>query len=602
MVLLLVLAMASVTNWAEAVWRWFAPNGALALTSGSQRTHKILVFDSSFSMGLKNGDGTCFERARALAARIVRESSGGDGFSVVLMAAPPRRIVPEPSEDARKVVAEIENLRLTHGNADLAATLNTVESLVRASPGKYPAREVYFLTDLQQSTWIARQPALLSATLQKIKERAQTIFVDVGRDGVGNLAVTNLVLDDSMAATGRETPIIATLTNYGETRTDVSVRLFVGKARAAAADKPYDLHEVKESIVKQVKRGEATPVAFTYKFPAPGDYVLVVQVAHDDLELDDMRSAVVTVKNTVPVMLVNGKPAVEAFDRASEWLRVALNPFDQGATPISVAARPKVLSQSQFADEGLGDLTPYDCVFLCDVPRFSLAEVRRLENHVRRGGSVVFCLGSQVDIGSYNDMLYREGKGLLPARLTERVKANAGYNFQLAMEPDADREDPLKPFRTESAREYLLASRFQEYIQTEPVLRPGRAASCRSPRSPSPARRRRRCCPAERPSSIGDRRLPPRLCLARGDEPAARPGRAHHHYGQLGLEQLADLAELPAADAGIALLRLRRSSARAGRAGRRADRIVSAQHWRQRRGDRQHSRRPDGDDPHPEPG
>src|SRR6516162_690872 len=244
MVLLLVLAMASITPWAEAMWRWFAPEGGSTLAAGGQRTHKILVVDSSFSMGLKNGDGTCFDRARALAGQIVRESGGGDGFSVVLMAAPPRRVVPEPSEDARKVVSEIENLRLTHGNADLAATLNTVESLVRASPGKYPAREVYFLTDLQQSTWIARQPGTLSATLQKIKERAQTIFVDVGREGAGNLAVTNLVLDDSMASTGHLTPIVATLTNYGDTRTDVRVSLSVGKARAAASDKEFDPHEV----------------------------------------------------------------------------------------------------------------------------------------------------------------------------------------------------------------------------------------------------------------------------------------------------------------------------------------------------------------------
>ncbi|HTU89070.1 MAG TPA: BatA domain-containing protein, partial [Gemmataceae bacterium] len=470
-VLLLVLAMASVTPWAEAMWRWFAPDGANSLAAGSQRTHKILVVDGSFSMGLKNDAGNCFDRARALAAQIVRESSGGDSFSVVLMAAPPRRIVPEPSEDARKVVAEIDNLRLTHGNADLAATLNTVESLVRASPGKYPSREVYFLTDLQQSTWIARQPAALSATLQKIKERAQTIFVDVGREGAGNLAVTHLVLDDSMAVTGRMTPIVATLTNYGDTRSDVSVRLFVGKARAAAADKAYDLHEVEDKSVKQIKRGEAAPVTFTYKFPTAGDYVLVVQVVHDDLELDDMRSAVVTVKNTVPVLLVNGKPAVEAFDRASEWLRVALNPYDEGAAPPTVAARPKVLSLSQFADEGLGDLTPYDCVFLCDVPRFSLAEVRRLENHVRRGGSVVFCLGPNVDLASYNDMLYRDGKGLLPARLADYAKANGGYDFQLAMDADADREDPLKPFRSESAREFLLAARFRQFVHTEPAPR-----------------------------------------------------------------------------------------------------------------------------------
>jgi hypothetical protein len=474
-VLLLVFAMASITPWAEAVWRWFAPEGANALAAGSQRTHKILVVDGSLSMGLRKEAETCFDRARALAAQIVRESSGGDSFSVVLMVAPPRRIVPEPSEDARKVVAEIDNLRLTHGNADLAATLNTVESLVRASPGKYPAREVYFLTDLQQSTWIARQPAALSATLQRIKERAQTIFVDVGREDAGNLAVTNLVLDDSMAVTGRTTPIVATLTNYGETRSDVRVILSVGKARAAAGshaergNQGEALHEVEEKTIKQIKRGEAAPVTFTYKFPAPGDYVLVVQTAHDDLEQDDMRSAVVTVKNTVPVVLVNGKPAVEAFDRASEWLRVALNPYDEGTAPPTVAARPKVVSLSQFSDEGLGDLTPYDCVFLCDVPRFSLAEVRRLENHIRRGGSAVFCLGPNVDLASYNDLLYRDGKGLLPARLTDYAKANSGYDFQLAMDADADREDPLKPFRSESAREYLLSARFRQFVQTEPA-------------------------------------------------------------------------------------------------------------------------------------
>ncbi len=90
LILLLVLAMASITPWAEAMWRWFAPNGANALAAGSQRIHKILVVDASFSMGLKNEAGTCFDRARALAAQIVRESSGGDGFSVVLMASPPR--------------------------------------------------------------------------------------------------------------------------------------------------------------------------------------------------------------------------------------------------------------------------------------------------------------------------------------------------------------------------------------------------------------------------------------------------------------------------------------------------------------------------------
>ena len=197
-------------------------------------------------MGCKNGDGNCFDapdRGRPDRPRI----SGGDGFSVVLMASPPRRIVPEPSEDARKVVAEIEQPAAdARQRRPRRHPQHRRKSGARLAAANIPSREVYFITDLQQSTWIARQPGTLSATVQKISEPAQTIFVDVGRDGVGNLAV-----DESGARRldGDHRPHdapLATLPNYGDTRTDVIVRLFVGKARAAGSDKAYDLHEVKE--------------------------------------------------------------------------------------------------------------------------------------------------------------------------------------------------------------------------------------------------------------------------------------------------------------------------------------------------------------------
>src|SRR5581483_9375198 len=137
-VLLLVLAMASVTGWAESAWRWFAPEGAKSYTSGGARVHKIIVIDGSFSMSLKSNktnvfldnaigmgiqdkgkDAPCFDWARYMAAKIVKDSPSGDGFSVVLMGAPPRRVVPEPSDDGRRVIAEIAGMRMPHGNADL---------------------------------------------------------------------------------------------------------------------------------------------------------------------------------------------------------------------------------------------------------------------------------------------------------------------------------------------------------------------------------------------------------------------------------------------------------------------------------------------------
>src|SRR5207245_399209 len=113
------------------------------------------------------------------------------------------------------------SLHLPQGNADLGATLNAVEDMLRPenSPNKFEEREVYFITDLQRSTWIDRQGSDPTAALEKIKPRARTIFVDVGQDGVNNLAVTNLTLEAPLAVTGSMTAFTATIRNYGsETR------------------------------------------------------------------------------------------------------------------------------------------------------------------------------------------------------------------------------------------------------------------------------------------------------------------------------------------------------------------------------------------------
>jgi hypothetical protein len=472
-VVLVLLAMVSVMPWAETAWQRLFPDSVSLTVTGAHRTHKILVVDGSFSMAVKLGDGTAFDRAKVLAEQIVRESPRGDGFSVVLMSASPRRIVPEPSEDAPRVNKEIQALRLPHGNADLPGTLNTIESLLRRSPGKFEEHEVYFLTDLQQSTWILKQPGLVSAVLQKIQARARTIFVDVGQDGIGNLAVTRLGLGAPLATVGAVMPIAVTVHNFSsEARDSVRLELCVGKARAAAADPPLEMR-VAQQIVVRANRGPNF-FSFPYRFTTPGEYVLQVRLESDALELDDARSAVLTVKPSVPVMVVDGKPAArESFDSGAEWLRVALNPFDSKTTPASVPFRAKVLNESQFADASLGDLTDYDCVFFCDVARLSPPEVRRLETHLRRGGGAVFSLGDHVDAGAYNDLLFRGGQGLLPARLLKKISAPGNVHFHLAVEGSAYQEPPLEAFADDNDRLSLLMARFQRYFQVVPVDRAG---------------------------------------------------------------------------------------------------------------------------------
>src|SRR5262245_46784709 len=116
-VLLLLVGLLCATEWAAKIWKFFFPGASAAVASTNLRTHKALVLDGSFSMGQQLGEQqNAFDRAREQARKVVEDSPRGDAFSVVLLSAPPRRIVGEPSEDPEKVKHEIQNLRLPHGN------------------------------------------------------------------------------------------------------------------------------------------------------------------------------------------------------------------------------------------------------------------------------------------------------------------------------------------------------------------------------------------------------------------------------------------------------------------------------------------------------
>lgn len=485
----LVLALASVTGWAEKLWHALFPESLAQNALLRPRRHRILVIDGSLSMATRWQGTTIFDRARSFAENTVRQSPSGDAFSLVLMASPPRLIVNDPSEAVSKVAAEINAIRMPHGSADLVATLHTVEGLLQRSPQRFSERVVYFFTDLQRSTWLEQRHAEVEAILHNIQKQAQTVIVDLGRNDIGNLAVTHLELGTPLATTNADTPIRATVHNFGpQAREQVRVELLVGRARTTAADPPFELRVVQQRLVK-LSRGLNT-LHFAHRFATPGDYAVQIRLEPDSLELDDVRSIIVTVKQEVPVLLVNGKPGGKLYSQATEFLFDSLNPFQEGLIPGNVPARPKKITLDQFADPGLGDLSPYDCVFLCDVPRLSLPEIQRLQGHLQRGGGVVVTLGDNVhDLGACNDSLYRQGKGILPAKLTTRLQAPAGCYFRFdvagAMEPEANRHPPanlgaaaphqsgflgLRPpldaFADEKDQAGLRAARFHKCVET----------------------------------------------------------------------------------------------------------------------------------------
>src|SRR5262249_52653732 len=137
-------------------------------------------------------------------------------------------------------------------------------------------------------------------------------------------------------------------------------------------------------------------------------------------------------------------------------------------------------------DAGLGDLAPFDGVFVCDVKQLTMPEIHRLETHVRQGGGVVFCLGDQVDLASYNETLLHGGQGLLPCRLLSKPAAPTNTYFHLAADAREYRGPPLDAFTEDNDRIGLLAPRFRQYVRAEMVGKGARKVLSFLPASSAP--------------------------------------------------------------------------------------------------------------------
>ena len=215
---LFLLAMIATTAWAERLWQAIKP-GTAETVANVPRTHHVLVLDASLSMTAKTEDGpTRFERAVAQAENLVRSGNPGDGYTVLVMAGTAQPVVPGPSNDPEKVVAELRKVKPTHGTADHAAALAFVADILTKSPRAYPRRQLTFFTDMQRASWANAIPRPENSTAEvwlRILSRSDVAVVDTARADVDNLAVAELSLSEPMPLVDQPVSVTVTVANLG---------------------------------------------------------------------------------------------------------------------------------------------------------------------------------------------------------------------------------------------------------------------------------------------------------------------------------------------------------------------------------------------------
>jgi hypothetical protein len=452
------LVMAVAEPYLEHALPVFGPNGS---------THRVLVIDSSYSMGYKAADRTRFEQAKQWASRIIEKCSPGDAFTLVQMASPPRVIVATPGLEAGPVQQEIQNLELLHTGADLAATLGEVRKVLdtahRDSP-RLTRHEVYFFTDLQRGTWLpamneAKRVAFRSRTAD-LARLARIQVIDLGQPGDDNLAVTSLDLREPVVVAGQSVNLEAGVRDFGHVaRQRQTVELLVD---GSPAGKQY----------VDIPAGGSAVARFSARFESAGDHAVEVRLVGDALkpvdvrspadalEVDNHRYLVVNVRQAIRVLCVDGRPSGDPRKASVLELVAALSsqrdPKSRPLVDVRVATESAVLER---------DLGQYDCVMLSDVAQFTGSEARVMDNYLAHGGSLVFFLGDRVKADNYNHVLAVQApegsRPILPARLIAVAKNPGGR-----LDPLNYRHPIVASFRNQE-RTQMLESIIYQYFKVE---------------------------------------------------------------------------------------------------------------------------------------
>jgi hypothetical protein len=414
---------------------------------GTQPVDAVLVFDTSYSMGAKDGDKTRLERAKEAAVGII--DSLPDKSSVQIISCSDRAVYHGPVSSGNRDQAKqiVQGLELTSLSTDFLPGLS--DALVAAETGTSPAKEIFVFTDMQKSGF-ERQQGAVKSKCEEIKAKAGLIFIRCGNPErkLANVIVTDVQLLAAIPHTRTRVPFVVKVKNTGrEAIRGVKVSLELdGKAVERDAVQ-----------VDQIDAGSSATVTLTGSLEEAGVRLLAVRVAGDGVEGDNVLYKIVGVRDKVRVLLVAAPYAGQNVTDAGDWFaRKALVPFDAEKDREKIEKYFIEVESVSPNEVGPDKLANKDICYLLNAAArtndplkgLSPAFVERLSEFVKNGGGLVIGCGDDVLKDPYNRVLGKNGAGLLPLPLGEVRNTTEAALFVASANSIEETSvlGPLKPY------------------------------------------------------------------------------------------------------------------------------------------------------------
>ncbi len=365
-----------------------ALRGSLAgIGGGHVATTMILMVDDSPSMGIRSSSGELFAEARKTAARIAGTAQHGDQLYVLPISSVRHAHPFPPPPTSAGAPGVIERLERSHETVGYADVIRAGEQI--AAQSSNANKELFLITDGQASQF--RTPPPLPDSSVTRDKRLNVFLIRIPHAVPGNAGISAVERRSNILARNRPLTLRATVRNFGAaTLTNDVVSAYLGGTRVA-----------QQTVTVRPGGSAATDLVILPKIS--GVLTGYVQIEEDAFEEDNRRSFVLTIPDTIHVLLVGNRS--DDCRLASIALLPGRDSALAGLFRITTVAEDRLPSV---------DLTRTDAIALCNVRDATELEAERLAQFVRGGGGLAIFPGPASDISNYNSILLRR-LGLPPA-------------------------------------------------------------------------------------------------------------------------------------------------------------------------------------------
>ncbi len=368
-------------------------------------THHLILLDDSYSMADHWEETSAFDQAKLVVAAVLEQARGkSENQLVTLLRFSESRGLAAgagPAIDRRPLDGELltelqrllDKLEPSETDAGPIEALQAATRLPEATDGE--TRIAYLVTDFRRRQW--EEQAQIRQLMGRLRERVGDLqLVQTAYEERPNLAITRLAPESGIRAAGVETWMELTVANYGQAPvSSVTVAVEQDGNRLPAVD------------IDEIPAGEEATRRFRVTFPVAGPHELTASLESDAVLPDNRRYFAADIPPVFPVLVIDGS----ANGDDGYYMRTALSPGGKNVGGWSPQIEPPSFLRNHEA------LANYAVIALLDVPRLDDAEVEVLESFVRSGGGLAIFLGPQSQTPFYNERLFSDGAGMLPAPL-----------------------------------------------------------------------------------------------------------------------------------------------------------------------------------------